>query len=81
LKYKDYKINEIFYTDAGKWKCTDIGSRIIVAISLDHEDERNYNGPPYSIQEVVFDEYDFEGCFTITPYEWISIFRNRKTKI
>ena len=64
MKFEDYKINDEFYTNAGSWKCTDIGSRIIVAISLDQEDERNYIGPPYSIEEVVFDEYDFEGCFT-----------------
>ncbi len=63
MKFKDYKINKIFYINAEKWKCTDIGSRVVIAISLDQEDERNYNGPPYSIQEVVFDEYDFEGCF------------------
>ena len=63
MKLQDFKISEEFYTNAGKWRCTDIGSRIIVAISLDQEDERNYNGPPYSVQEVVFDEYDFEGCF------------------
>lgn len=63
MKFEDYKINGEFYTNAGKWKCTDIGSRIIAAISLDQEDERNYIGPPYSIEEVVFDEYDFEGCF------------------
>jgi len=64
LKYQDYKIGEEFYTNAGEWRCTDIGTRVVIAISLDQKDKRNYNGPPYSVQEAVFDEYDFEGCFT-----------------
>ncbi len=64
MKLQDFKISEEFYTNSGKWRCTDIGSRVIVAISLNQEDERNYIGPPYSVQEVAFDEYDFQGCFT-----------------
>ena len=63
MKYQDYKISEVFYTHAGKWRCTDIGSRVIIAIALEQKSEKNYNGPPYSVEEVVFDEYDFEGCF------------------
>jgi hypothetical protein len=35
-----------------------------VAIRLDQFDESWYNGPPYAVQEVVFDEYDFDGCST-----------------
>lgn len=26
------------------------------------DDPRDLNGPPYGVAEVVFDEYDFEGC-------------------
>lgn len=51
-----------FYTETGKWCCTDVGTRVIVAIQLNQDDARNYNGPPYSIVETVFDEYDMEGC-------------------
>ena len=58
----DFIIGESFFTGSGEWRCTDIGTRIIVAIKLDQEDTRNYNGPPYSIVETVFDEYDFGGC-------------------
>jgi len=53
LKYQDYKISEVFYTNAGKWRCTDIGTRVVIAISLNQKDKRNYNGPPYSVQEIV----------------------------
>jgi hypothetical protein len=51
-----------FYTASGKWRCTDIGTRVIVAIKLDQDDPRNHNGPPYSVAEYVFDEYDISGC-------------------
>jgi nitrogen-specific signal transduction histidine kinase len=46
---------------AGRWRVTDIGTRTVIAIKLD-QTERNYNGPPYSIVERVFDEYAFGGC-------------------
>lgn len=59
---EDFVIGGEFYTATGKWRCTDVGTRVIVAIKLDQEDPRNYNGPPYSIVEDVFDEYSFGGC-------------------
>jgi hypothetical protein len=62
MKKEDFKIGQEFYTASGQWRCTDIGTRVIVAIHLNQEDPRNYNGPPYSIPEHVFEEYDMEGC-------------------
>ena len=62
LKKEAFYIGLEFYTATGKWRCTDVGSRVIVAIKLDQDDLRNYNGPPYSIPEEVFDEYDLGGC-------------------
>ncbi|MEE9345780.1 MAG: UPF0158 family protein [Methylococcales bacterium] len=62
MEKSEFHIGQEFYTESGKWRCTDIGTRIIVAIHLNQEDSRNYNGPPYSIAEHVFDEYDIEGC-------------------
>ncbi|MFK5892101.1 MAG: hypothetical protein QM504_02650 [Pseudomonadota bacterium] len=59
-----------FYTGSGEWRCTDTGTRTICAIQLNQQDSRNYNGPPYSIPEIVFDEYDFGGCsLDITDFE------------
>ena len=46
----------------GKWRCTDVGTRVIAAIQLDQQDESWYNGPPYAVAESVFDEYDQAGC-------------------
>lgn len=62
MKKDNFKIGKEFCTATGKWLCTDIGTRVIVAIHLNQENPINYNGPPYSIPENVFDEYDMEGC-------------------
>lgn len=58
----EFNIGLEFYTTTGKWLCTDLGSRVIVAIELNQDDEKNYKGPPYSVVECVFDENDFKGC-------------------
>ena len=65
------------------YRCTDVGSRSIVAIRVDGvevstmsngdistkilarseaETDGWFNGPPYAIAEIVFDEYDLEDC-------------------
>jgi len=67
MKHSEFKINQFFYSVTGRWLCTDIGTRIIAAIKLDKD--VIYSGPPYDIQEVVFDEYDFEGCSNKTLIE------------
>lgn len=58
----NFQIGTEFYTTAGKWRCTDIGTRVIVAIRLDQDDASWYNGPPFAVTEWVFDEYDLGGC-------------------
>jgi hypothetical protein len=35
MKHSDFYIGMEFFTAAGKWRCTDIGSRVVVAISLE----------------------------------------------
>jgi hypothetical protein len=62
MEHADFRIGMEFFTATGRWRVTDIGTRTIIAIKLDHTDPRNYNGAPYSIVESVFDEYDLEGC-------------------
>jgi hypothetical protein len=67
----DFHIGLECYTGSGKWRCTDIGTRVIVAIKLDQTDESWYNGPPYAVAESVFDEYDMAGC-SLDPNEFNS---------
>jgi hypothetical protein len=62
MEHADFQIGMEFLTATGRWRVTDIGTRTVIAIKLDQADPRNYNGPPYSIVESVFDEYDFGGC-------------------
>lgn len=65
MKIQDFKIGETFYASAGfEWLCTDKGSRIITAIMLDEEkDEAWFKGPPYALEEIVFDEHSMQACF------------------
>ena len=61
IKHADFYIGMEFLTETGTWRCTDIGTRTIVAIKIsDHEDPSWFNGPPYAVQEHVFDENDFD---------------------
>jgi hypothetical protein len=85
MEHSQFRIGLEFYCGGKKWRCTDVGSRVIVAIqlgprevatvSVDPSDETKHietrhisddasdlNGPPYSVAEFVFEEYDFEGC-------------------
>lgn len=63
MRHSDFEIGLTFVCDDHRWRCSDIGIRTIVAFRLDHEDDPSwYNGPPYAVAEVVFDEYDQEGC-------------------
>ena len=63
MKRADFQIGGEFVTAAGRWRCTDVGKRTIIAIRLNHDDDPIwYSGPPYAAAETVFDEYDFQGC-------------------
>jgi hypothetical protein len=65
MKHSDFKIGMIFYMSTGQaWRCTDVGCRTINAIELpDHLSKDWFNGPPYAVQEIVFDEYDMLGAY------------------
>lgn len=54
------KIGDEFETETGKWRVTDIGTRTIIAIKLDKDDDSWYNGPPYAVAEYAFDEDDIQ---------------------
>lgn len=63
MKHHEFTIGTRFRTAAGIWKCTDIGTRTIIAIALsNHSDLSWFAGPPYAVAEIVFDEDDLEAC-------------------
>ena len=64
-----FRIGATFWCGGKPWRCTDIGTRIVAAICLDRDDDPSwYNGPPYAVAEMVFDEDDREGCNSV-PHE------------
>ncbi len=63
MKHREFHIGLEFECGDRRWRCTDIGTRTVIAICLEHNDDPSwYNGPPYTVAEIVFDEYDMEGC-------------------
>ena len=62
MTHADFHIGCEFYSATGLWRCTDIGTRVIVAIKLEG-DPQDWIGPPYKVEETVFDEYDFDGLW------------------
>lgn len=66
MNHSDFYIGQTFITGTGRWLCTDIGSRVVVAVQQAsgqaEVSKEAIKGPPYEVQEVVFDEYDFSGC-------------------
>ncbi|HJY34937.1 MAG TPA: hypothetical protein VJ260_08790 [Vicinamibacterales bacterium] len=52
MEHSDFHIGEAFWTATGEWRCTDVGTRTIVAVKIDATGNA-----------LVFDEDDFEGCF------------------
>lgn len=63
MEHSDFYIGCEFFTETGRYRCTDVGTRTIAAIRLDLDHDPSwYNGPPYGVSEVIFDEYEIEGC-------------------
>jgi len=63
MAHQDFQIGIEFTTASGRWRCTDVGTRTIIAIKIsDYEDTSWFNGPPYAVVEHAFDEYDLPGC-------------------
>lgn len=71
MTHRDFAIGREFETATGTWRCTDIGTRTIAAIKVsDHQDDPSwFNGPPYAVAEIVFDEDDFGGCWPLGSTE------------
>ena len=56
MKHADFRIWLLIHDRCGRWRCTDVGTRTIIAIRLDHDDDPSwYAGPPYAIVEHAFD--------------------------
>lgn len=65
MKHSDFQVGAQFYTATGQvWRCTDVGNRTILAIELNSElDSHWFKGPPYAVEEIVFDETKIKSCY------------------
>jgi hypothetical protein len=66
LRHNEFRIGEMFWTAVSQFKCTDVGTRTIVAVRIDATAVKApswLNGPPYAVAELVFDQDDFEACY------------------
>lgn len=68
MKFGEFERGRDFKSAAGTFRCTDIGTRVVVAIRIGDatvgkgaDVDGWLNGPPYALEEIVFDEDDFEG--------------------
>jgi hypothetical protein len=65
----DFRIGMEFWMSGARWRCTDIGTRLVIAIKLDHDDDPSwYDGPPYAVCEHTIDRHDFTAC-SLTRYD------------
>jgi hypothetical protein len=63
MRLSDFHIGLEFWMSGSHWRCTDVGSRVVVAIKLEHDDDPGmYNGPPYKICDHPLDEYVHHIC-------------------
>ncbi len=66
MRHEAFRIGLEFECGGRQWRCTDKGTRTVIAIALEYpEDPSWYNGPPYAVAETVFDEYDLEACVLV----------------
>jgi hypothetical protein len=76
----DFYIGLEFVGSAGfRWRCTDVGTRTILAIHLDHDNPDWYQGPPYIADEVVFDEQEIERCHLTNADALVAAIHEHKT--
>jgi|TARA_B110000977_G_scaffold199764_1_gene288131 hypothetical protein len=62
MLHTDFEIGDEFTTATGTWRCTDVGSRTMIAIKISgYDDPSWFNGPPYAVVEHVFDEDALSG--------------------
>lgn len=60
----DFHIGLTFFNCLGDWRCTDVGSRTIAAIrTADQLPAAWYEGPPYAVEERLFNEQDMARSF------------------
>lgn len=80
MKHSEFYMGLEFMAGAGfRWRCTDVGTRTIVAIQLDRDDSNWYQGPPYIAREAVFDEHEIARCHLTKSHAIAAAIHESKT--
>jgi hypothetical protein len=66
MQHGDFRIGETFWCGGRRWRCTDIGTRIIIAICLDRVDVGSPS--PERRRTLGHVEAEAEGWFNGPPY-------------
>ena len=62
MQLEDFKLGERFSTGAGEWICVDVGQRFALAVRADSPCDCYQRGEACE-EVVVFDRWDFGGCW------------------
>jgi hypothetical protein len=68
MKHSDFQIGCEFTTPAGRWRCTDIGTRTIVAIRIDLVETMTLLDGHQVRRYLTQEEAELEGWFKGPPY-------------
>ncbi len=68
MDHADFRIGGEFTTPSGRWRCTDVGTRTIVAIRIDHVDATTIADGHRITRRLSQAEAEREGWFNGPPY-------------
>jgi len=68
MKRSEFRIGETFWCGGQKWRCTDIGTRTVIAICLSRVDVASLTGSTRSQQSLNETDAAAEGWFNGPPY-------------
>lgn len=68
MTHDEFRIGRLFRCGGGEWRCTDVGSRVIVAIRLDKVEKVNMDHHKVVTETLSFREALDEGWFLGPPY-------------
>jgi hypothetical protein len=63
MRLSDFSIGLEFWMSVVRWRCTGIGTQLVIAIKLNHEDDpSSYEGSPDAVVESAIDAHDLKAC-------------------
>lgn len=70
MKHSEFEIGKTFWCGGSPWRCTDIGTRTIIAIRLDEFElgTQTLGSSEYTRFTLSYDEANARGWFKGTPY-------------